>query len=95
MASFGVGLVQRGARPVPWIAFVPTVELPVDDEAYPRLRMIDPYDETMFSAFQCNALIADFERLATDQPGPDRAEALKLVRRCAASSDMAIWFIGD
>ena len=74
---------------------MPEVDLPVDDEAFPTLRLIDPYGETMFSSYQCRALVSDFERLATARPGPGPRAALELVRRCAGSPDTSLWFIGD
>jgi hypothetical protein len=93
--AIGIGLVRAGFRPVPWVAYVPEVDLPVDDAAYPTMRLIDPYGETMFSSYQCDAMLPDFERLATDRPGPDTQAAVDLVRRCARENDTALWFIGD
>lgn len=70
--------------------------LPVeDDDGYPYLRLIDPYDETAFSSHQCRVIVSDFERLAMVRPGPDTQAVLELVRRCAEEVDKSLWFIGD
>ena len=62
--------------------YIPEVELPADDELYPYLRLIDPYDYTVFSAHQCQVVEPDFARLAVDRPDPVFAKVLDLVRRC-------------
>jgi hypothetical protein len=97
--AIGVGLVAAmpGTRPYlpppPFDVFVPEVDLPVDDERYPYLRLIDPYDCTVFSAYQCQVIEPDFARLAEEQSDPKFALVLDLVRRCSVSE--TLWFLGD
>jgi hypothetical protein len=88
--GIGVGLVRlTSAEPLPkhplpaFETYVPEVDLPVDDERYPYLRLIDPYDETIFSPCECAIVEAEFERLVTARPGPDTHAVLDLVRACA------------
>jgi hypothetical protein len=40
--AIGVGLHRYGAREHELEAYVPEVDLPVDDARYPYLRLIDP-----------------------------------------------------
>lgn len=97
--AIGVGLVAAPAGTrlylphPPFVEYVPEVDLPVDDELYPYLRLIDPYDETVFSAHQCQVIESDLARLAANEPDPKFAQVLDLVRRCTVSE--SIWFIGD
>lgn len=97
--AIGVGLaaVPAGFLPhlphPPFKEYIPEVHLPVDDERYPYLRLIDEYDETVFSAHQCRVTEPDFARLAANEADPKFAQVLDLVRRC--NLDESIWFIGD
>jgi hypothetical protein len=78
-----------------FLAYVPELDLPVDDGRYPYLRLIDPYDETVFSSHQCQVVEAEFERLAAERRDPEYSAALDLVRRCASNAGSSLWFVGD
>lgn len=75
--------------------YVPEVDLPVDDEAYPYIRLIDPYDDTIFSAYQCAIVQGDFERLAGKRLDADARAVLELIKTCAGDLSKEIWFVGD
>ncbi len=97
-----VGLVRHQARrfflgkyqPV-FEELVGDVELPVEDDRYPYIRLIDPYDDTVFSSYQCATIEPDFARLAAERPGPDTLAVLELVRKCARDVSTCLWFAGD
>lgn len=101
--AIGVGLVRgehseaAGTQAYPrFETYVPEVDLPVDDEAYPYLLLVDPYDSTVFSSHQCSVLIGEYERLAAARPDDPKVSAvLELVRRCADDVATTLWFLGD
>jgi hypothetical protein len=98
--AIGVGLARFGQRPkadaLPTFeAYVPEVDLPVDDERFPYLRLIDRYDTTVFTAFQCDVMLSEFQRLAAEDPSSDNLAVLALIQRCAGDPSLAIWFVGD
>ena len=99
--AIGVGLARepagfRAFHPHPaFAAYVPEVDLPTDDDRYALLRLVDPYDETVWSSYQCHGLEAEFERLAGENNDPQLVEVLDLVRRCAADVGSSLWFLGD
>jgi hypothetical protein len=97
----GVGLARNdgtrpiaGARPA-FLAYVSEVDLPVEDDAFPYLRLVDPYDYTVFSSYQCAVMEPEFERLADQRPESQLREVLGLVRACASDVSTALWFLGD
>lgn len=80
--AIGVGLAAVPAGFLPYLPhppfkeYIPEVDLPVDDERYPYLLLIDEYDETVFSAHQCRVMEPDFARLAGERGRPQvRASA--------------------
>jgi hypothetical protein len=72
-------------------------ELPAfDDQRFPYLRLVDPYGDTVFSAYQCeHAVLAEVERFALERPSPNVDRLVGLVRRCSADVHTYVWFIGD
>ena len=99
--AIGVGLAEEPAgvsafrAHPPFLAYVPEVDLPIDDDRYPYLRLVDPYDDTVFSSYQCRVVEPEFARLVEDHRDPKYAEALGLLRRCADDLGSSLWFIGD
>lgn len=98
--AIGVGLTRTGGRTRPGVwptfeVYIPEVDLPVDDDAYPYIRLIDPYDDTIFSAYQCAVVLADFDRLAAQRLDEDTRSVLALIQRCAGDPSKEIWFVGD
>jgi hypothetical protein len=99
--AIGVGLAHESAGSKPFHPhptfdlYVPEVDIPTDDPRYPGLRLIDPYDETVLSAYQCDVLEPDFARWAADSRDPEAGKVLDLVRRCAGDVSTSLWFLGD
>ena len=91
--AIGVGLARLDASFGTYESFVPEVDLPIEDERYPRLSLIDPYDSLSFTSYQAEAMLPDFERLV--EARPDTAPVLDLVRRCASEKIWVLWFMGD
>ena len=72
-------------------------ELPAfDDLRYPNLRLIDPYGNTVFSAFQMeHAVLAELERFAKERPSPNVTRLVGLARRCSKTIHGYLWCLGD
>ena len=77
--------------------FVEHRELPAfDDQRYPYLRLIDPYENTIFSSYQMKwAVLPELERFAVESPSPQVERVLQLARRCGSEVHTYLWFIGD
>jgi hypothetical protein len=99
--GIGVGLVRlTSAKPLPkhprpaFETYVREVDLPVDDERYPYLRLIDPYDDLQPIPVR-HRRGRKFERLATERSGQDTRAVRDLVRACAGDDATQLWFVGD
>lgn len=70
------------------------------EEAFPYLRYVDPYGDTIFNGFQIHQAVKDeLRRLVERTAAPDEQEmgraVLELFDECQPSSHRYIRFLGD
>lgn len=65
-----------------------------DAIAYPMLRLVDPYDDTVFNSNQMIGLIPELQRLLQETEDPVLPGVIKLAERCRSRGGYLV-FIGD
>jgi hypothetical protein len=66
-----------------------------DDLTFPLLRLVDPYGDTYFSAYQIAGLISELERLSEDNLHPVLGQLIRLAEKCRGQPGEYLVFIGD
>lgn len=66
-----------------------------DDLRYPYLRLIDPYGDTVFSAYQMTAVVPELEAWAAERPSAEIQAVSAVARRCADEVHTYLVFVGD
>jgi hypothetical protein len=101
MAHITVQLYSRGSLnedPIetlqPRGANVGDVVPDLNDERYPLLRYVDPYDDTFFSSNQMIGLLPELRRLAQETGNPVLPQVIVLAEQCRAKGGY-LAFLGD
>jgi len=97
--AIGVQLRDEHGRPIEVLAvdqFALENALPVfDNEAYPYLRLIDPYGDTTFGRYQMAAVLPELERRLAEVPSKELEQVIGLAQTCAANPHTYLVFVGD
>ena len=66
-----------------------------DDLAFPLLRLVDPYGETIFSAYQMSVVLPELELLYSRTNEPILRQTISLAEECRRTPGSCLAFLGD